>query len=442
MCKDINLDKKLEYKGYWYLPSSPNIKVAGTLTYYPNEKIILELIGSFDDDIFNNNEEHLIYGNTSDAKAITLVKCSKFPFLNFSAGFPIVRYRCDYLLIGKHIGGLDEKRQYSANIRIPELSYWCHPEALQTSLSFDKNSKQINQICISFHTKHENNKDIICNVQVNDNTSIILKKGIDYTDTSLTPQLEQYTYIKILKRNKSSIIDLLADIRTFEHFLSLATFDIVRSSDITIFDEETCLHENEQNGVIINFIHPFTERQNVYKNNRIHYYLFDYLSIKEFYPEMLRKWYNVPEDLYPIRLHLISSLKKQKLYSSVDFLVIIQAIEGFWWRFRDDSYHKKKSISKKEKTKLHTLLSELIAEFEDVELINKASINIEAVIDSRHYFSHFLPKCKKPKALDGMELFKESRKIRVLLICCILSFVGLQNHQIDTIFKKSNLELL
>lgn len=112
---------------------------------------------------------------------------------------------------------------------------------------------------------------------------------------------------------------MLADIRTFEHFLSLATFDIVRSSDITIFDEETCLHENEQNGVIINFIHPFTERQNVYKNNRIHYYLFDYLSIKEFYPEMLRKWYNVPEDLYPIRLHLISSLKKQKLYSSVDF---------------------------------------------------------------------------------------------------------------------------
>lgn len=58
------------------------------------------------------------------------------------------------------------------------------------------------------------------------------------------------------------------------------------------------------------------------------------------------------------------------------------------------------------------------------------------MIDSRHYFSHFLPKCKKPKALDGMELFKESRKIRVLLICCILSFVGLQNHQIDTIFKK------
>lgn len=59
MSKDINLDKKLEYKGYWYLPSTPNVKVAGILTYYPNEKIILELIGSFNGDMFDNNQENI-----------------------------------------------------------------------------------------------------------------------------------------------------------------------------------------------------------------------------------------------------------------------------------------------------------------------------------------------------------------------------------------------
>lgn len=443
MSKDINLDKKLEYKGYWYLPSTPNVKVAGILTYYPNDKIILELIGGFNGDIFDNNQENIIYGNTSDAKAITLIRCFKSTSWNSSAGFPIVRYKCDYLLIGKHIGGLDEKRQYSANIRIPELSYWCHPEALQTRLSFDKNSKQISQISISFHTKHENNKDIICNVQVNDNTSIILRKGIDYTGISLTPQIEQYTYIKILKRNKSSIMYLLADIRTFEYFLTFATFDIVKSSDITIFEKETDIQEDEESQyTIINLIHPFTERKSIHNDDRIHYYLFNYLSIKDFYAEMLKKWYNIPDDLYPIRSHLINSIKKQELYSSVDFLIIIQAIEGFWWRFRDESFRKEKSIPTKNKTSLKTLLNELIAEFKDIELIAIANINVAAVVDSRHYYSHFLPKCNKPKTLDGIELLKESRKIRVLLICCILSFIGIQNHQINTIFKKSNLKLL
>ena len=37
----IDLDQKLEYKGYWYLPTAPEDRVAGVLTYHPNEKIIL-----------------------------------------------------------------------------------------------------------------------------------------------------------------------------------------------------------------------------------------------------------------------------------------------------------------------------------------------------------------------------------------------------------------
>lgn len=39
----IDLDLKLEYKGYWWLPSNPDKRVAGVL--YPNEKIVLELLG-------------------------------------------------------------------------------------------------------------------------------------------------------------------------------------------------------------------------------------------------------------------------------------------------------------------------------------------------------------------------------------------------------------
>lgn len=38
MSKSINLDQKLEYKGYWYLPSAPELKVAGIVTYYPKDE--------------------------------------------------------------------------------------------------------------------------------------------------------------------------------------------------------------------------------------------------------------------------------------------------------------------------------------------------------------------------------------------------------------------
>ena len=43
MSKTINLDEKLECKGYWWLPNNPNETVAGVLTYIPDEKILLEL---------------------------------------------------------------------------------------------------------------------------------------------------------------------------------------------------------------------------------------------------------------------------------------------------------------------------------------------------------------------------------------------------------------
>ena len=77
MSRSVNLDQKLEYKGYWFLPSAPDNKVAGILTYYPNEKIVLELIGCFSNslsELFEHKEESVIYGSTSDAKLITLLQ--------------------------------------------------------------------------------------------------------------------------------------------------------------------------------------------------------------------------------------------------------------------------------------------------------------------------------------------------------------------------------
>lgn len=41
MNKSIKLNEKLECKGYWWLPSKPENKIAGILTYTPNEKIKL-----------------------------------------------------------------------------------------------------------------------------------------------------------------------------------------------------------------------------------------------------------------------------------------------------------------------------------------------------------------------------------------------------------------
>ncbi len=95
MSKTINLDEKLECKGYWWLPNNPDENVAGVLTYIPDEKILLELIGAFDskkdfiDTLLNENSEDIIHGLTSDSKELTLVNCHSFGSLILVALFQL-----------------------------------------------------------------------------------------------------------------------------------------------------------------------------------------------------------------------------------------------------------------------------------------------------------------------------------------------------------------
>lgn len=446
----ITLDDKIEYRGFWYLPSDPENSVVGTVTYYPNEKIVLELIGSFGDslmDVFKDNkEETILYGKTSDAKDITLLQCRQSFSLNFSARFPILRFTCDYMIVGKHILGLDEKCQYWAMVRIPELTYWCHPEAIGLNYLNGDGEKDISRIALSFNIKYRDEENIIDEVQINENTSIVLLRGVNFNESEqrLRPKIEQYTYIEVRKKNTTSIKDLLSDIFMFEQFLSFATLKIVKCSFITLFNQNLYQEvKGRKYYKAIEVIHPFFDRQNIEsKPTKSYDFLFNHTTIKEIYPEILRKWYNEPMELAPIKGHLISSLEKKKVYSSVDFLIVVQAIEGFYRRFRSAKYRKEHNIEGKASSKLHPMLTELLSEFSDIDLLKRNTIDIDAVVDSRIYFSHFMPKTSSLKAIDGWELLEEARKLRILLLCCVLSLLGFNNDQINDVLNKSNSRLL
>lgn len=445
----ITLDDKIEYRGFWYLPSDPENSVAGTVTYYPNERIILELIGSFGDsltDVFKDNkEETILYGKTSDAKDITLIQCRQSFSLNFSARFPILRFTCDYMIVGKHILGLDEKCQYWAMVRIPELTYWCHPEAIGLNYLNGDGEKDISRIALSFNIKYRDEENIIDEVQIDENTSIVLLRGVSFNESEqrLSPKIEQYTYIEVHKKNSTSIKDLLSDIFMFEQFLSFATLKIVKCSSITLYDQEQYQEGKGQKYYkAIEVIHPFFDRQDLKSQPTKSYdFLFNHTTIKEIYPEILKKWYNEPMELAPIKGHLISSLEKKKVYSSVDFLIVVQAIEGFYRRFRSAKYRKEHNIEGKASSKLHPMLTELLSEFSDIDLLKRNTIDIDAVVDSRIYFSHFMPKTSSLKAIDGWELLEEARKLRILLLCCVLSLLGFNNDQINDVLNKSNSRL-
>ena len=123
------------FKGYWWLPSSPDDKVAGVLTVEPNGKVLLELMGAFDlagkSFDFEGNIVDAIYGRcyapNNNMKDISLMDCRSAITYNFSSSFPLTRYTCRYALIGIYAESMDSQEFFKADVSIGELAHWCRP---------------------------------------------------------------------------------------------------------------------------------------------------------------------------------------------------------------------------------------------------------------------------------------------------------------------------
>ena len=439
----------MEYKGYWFLPSNPQKKVAGVLTYTKGHDAFLELIGCFEESSYEASKKcgkvyEVIYGISSDAKDITLFQSMQTNYENASnSTFPIIRYDTRLFIIGKHSAGLDEKCQYKASIQIPALSNWCYPDAIE------ENNENINGIPIqkniSYHVQLNDEFNTIAKVSINPHTSIVLRRNVIFkSDIQLTLALRQYTYLEIEKTEASSIEELLSDIILFEQFLSLSTLGVVYNSEITLYD--TTVYEQLFGQTIytpIELILLTADRKShALMGIQSYDFLFTYQAVKEQYSEIIKKWYNENKDIEQIRLHLIKSLERKGTYSSVDFLIVIQAVEGFYRRFRNNKWRKEHNLPGKSSSDLFPILQELITEFSDIVLLSQIKFDVDIIVDTRIYYSHLMPKASKPKAVDGVELYKITCKLRVLLICCILSLSGFEHSQINDILNNSNSETI
>lgn len=440
------MTESLVIKGYWWLPSSPETAVAGIMTYTPNESIVLELVGQLKsgisalEEFINREEEGAIFGFSSDAKEISLLNC--YPSggnINSSCRFPIQRYKCQHLIIGTHIQTLDNPLFFKAQIEIPYLSLWATPNSIENTMSF--NEKQVEKYCISFKTEGFH----INAVEIGEYT-LSIDGFVNYKGDYFEPKIKQKTMISLTNKSDYSLKEALGKIFLFEQFLSFAALKAVESSKIVLYDKSK--YQQFENGkkhfFPIQYIRVYhgteiQDEQNI--TNRLSF-LFSYETIQAEFQSILKKWYLEQADIAPIRHHLIECVRLKGTFSSVDFLVIIQAIEGFWWRFRDDDYKLKNHIPCRKQTSLNTILESLINEFKEIAILKLNELNIQEVVDSRHYFSHFVPKTKKPFARDGLELYYITSKIRKLLICCLLNFIGFSNSQIENIVKKSDSKFL
>ncbi len=423
-----------EFTGIWYLPDKQDNPVAGMLHYNKKEKILLELIGSlFHEDnpvkVFFDDEsdyQPIIYGESSDGKKMTLVNCNKgAQSYNFSSRFPLTSFNCQYIIVGTHLIDKNQRCFNRINVIIPELSQWIYPSLIEKKIFFDNEKLSKYEINIPLEQK------ILKEVELNDHFKLILKSGCNFKESNDQRDLKvnQYTYFQVETIDeKSAFPDFLEQAYLFIHFLSLASLTAQSPTEIYLFnndDFQAFNNEKHFNAIEILSINRFEE-----SNKEKAILLFRYNKIENEFPEIIKKWYSLSKELAPIRNHLLNSIQKKTTFTSLDFLIVVQALEGYHTRFV--------KFQKKGRIYLRERLEHLIQLYSpEIQKIKDIDFNIQKVVDSRDYFSHFFPRSEKTNIVDGLELFELTKKLKLLLICCVLDLVGFSKQKINEIVKSN-----
>lgn len=419
------------YKGYWWLPSEPEEQIAGMLTIDSRGNVKLELYGCFGpaDDyvIFDRKDDPVIYGRcyTPDSKMtdVSLIGCSSALTLNFSENtFPLTRYTCQYALIGIHCQKMEDAMFFKAHVDFKELAFWCPPKNVTFTMRDDS-------ISVSIETKVDE-KAPLASVDLDGGVKIQLKEGATYKPDYPKLYIDQSTYVEILKDGMNALLALSTS-RMFERYLSVATLVPVEHGKIMLYSKQKS-QELEGGKVIYHPIELVTYLylegvQDSYKQRD---FLFQYADVAQDLGQMLGKLYT-DKSIAQIWSNLVDSMEKKRVFTSNDFLVVIQALDGFSIRFR------------KEQDFLPQLTA-LRDEFTDITKLSLTDEDLKAARGSRDYYSHILKLEKKEKrnALEGRKLFDLTKKLRVLLICCVLNFMGMDNDKINQLLNKCDNSLL
>lgn len=384
------------------LPEGGERKYTGTLTYNEDEDSTLVLYhvpSGYHYSHYNYNK--VLWGKDSNDNIFTLFNVAMREKRGMD--FSCVTYVVGMILIGEHVLSLSECWTKKCVVNFPYLNNWLFDETQYYIKSFYSEN--------SFLLQSECNNRILLEVNTKDGTWLRL-----YYNNTVEHNIEGYNvkrmpYFAIEASTPKSIEYYFKIIGEFEQFLSIALYCEQSLSAIEFAGRNT-----KQNCRLLIKREP---SDNPYFSS-----LIKYIRLKEKLPDMLSIWHENFDKIAPISSYLINSLHRKHTFDVPDFLIIAQALDGFYKRF----------VNKKDGRDVRQYeiqIEILLNKFKSVKAIKACKIDPVVLKDSRHKYSHLYPDDEKSLAVEGNELYWLTEKCKILLTCCILNMLGLTNKEIN-----------
>ncbi|MBR1798492.1 MAG: hypothetical protein IJ761_01140 [Bacteroidales bacterium] len=201
----------------------------------------------------------------------------------------------------------------------------------------------------------------------------------------------------------------MKNIFRFEKLLTFTSQKECHFSEIRLLDEETIqiTKDGKKHYLpVYLYVERFTEEQ-LKKAD----FLFYYNEISDSFHKIINNWLVDNDDLPLIIEHLVDSVVAHRSFNSAEFMTIIQGVDGFWQRFREDSYRLTNNVKITTKIGLDKELETLIHEFQREVEFDGRGIDIASIKDTRDFYSHLLKKRKEKECVARWGVIQDNKRI-------------------------------
>ncbi|MEM2888041.1 MAG: hypothetical protein QXI71_02715 [Candidatus Bathyarchaeia archaeon] len=444
--------EKVTYKGAWWLPSKPEKRISGTLTFTPWSGATLNLIGSFkeieDHNKFLNPE--IILGMSADGTFITLYECFETEFRMSTAGFLTSSFYADMMFVGAHFIKKEDVKFRQLDVHYSNLNEWVNIYGF-------KHQPPSNEMEMT--VSYAMPKPVEASLD-NFKLSIVFKvKSLFKTEEVA---IKQKTYISIAYPEEKPLDECLKAIYYIGNFLTFAVGEPVYPLSVEGITEANKQKHNDKE-----FYPPVKIfRRSLYlpkQPKKISPYnmFLPFKDISDVFVDVIKAWFGKIEQLEPVYDLYFGTLYNPRMYLQHQFLNLIQAVEAYHRRTMKNyelpeeehakrleetikatpSEHKEWLKNKLAYSNEPTLRRRLKDIFEMLSISAKEEFCpdedhfISKVVDTRNYLTHYDEKLKE-KAAQGQELYDLAKKLEKLLKMCILKELGFAQDKIKKLIHK------
>lgn len=449
------------YEGLWWLPETPENKIAGRLYYHRNKGASLQLIGTLMD-MFERVKSKggsikgvknltinpdIILGITKTNRKITLYKCSETEY-NIP-DYLSSSFIATMIFEGVHFERIEDIIFHEIFVNYFNIDTWANFNGFTIDMGTVANPQETIVKFVS-----PNPIDL---VKIDDfKLSLVFKpSGFIATSVQKEVKLEQKTFVNIKFSEKESFFKYEPIIGKFLSFLSLAMMKA--SYPVTI---EGRVNKEDRDLDLVKIYSPtIIEGKKVISNPND--MLFTYHDVSTKIDKLLTNWFykSKPEFLEPTYQLYISTLYDPGMYTMNQFLNLVQAIESYHSRMvcnikmPEEEFDKilseiMETVPKKYNKYLYVLysanrptlserLNDIYKKYGDYLFSDIFSPQIiDKIVITRNYLTHYDLK-KKDKTYKEDDLYYISVNIRAVLEICLLNEIGLSIDEIKKLFLKN-----